>query len=169
MKVHHFIHDPKELLKEGQKIVKESTDSKFIRRVSAVNLILSGMSVENVAQNFGAGKRTINSWVKKVDDNGWEALATVKQTGRPNLLSESQISEIKEAVNDDPEQYGYHVWDGPALSNFINERYEIKYCVRSSQYLLHKMGFSLIRPQTYPSLDNPSNEAREDFKKNSNK
>ena len=139
MKVHRFIHDPKELLIEGQKIVKESTDIKFIHRVSAVNSILIGMSVENVAQNFGAGKRTINSWVKKVDEGGWKTLAAVKQTGRPNLLSESQISEIKEAVNDDPEKYGYHVWDGPTLSNFIFARYEVKYCVRSSQYLLRKM------------------------------
>ena len=169
MKVHRFIHDPKELLIEGQKIVKESTDSKFIRRVSAVNLVLSGMSVENVAKNFGAGKRTINSWVKKADEDGWETLVAVKQTGRPKLLSESRISEIKEAVNDDPEKHGYHVWDGPTLSNFIFARYEVKYCVRSSQQLLQKMGFSLIRPQTYPSLENPNNEAREDFKKNSSK
>ena len=32
--------------------------------------------------------------------------------------------------------------------------------------LLHKMGFSLICPQTYPSLENPDDEAREEFKKN---
>ena len=134
-----------------------------------VNLVLSGMSPSLLAQYCGDGERTINTWVKRVDEEGWDALIAVKQKGRPKLLSESQISEIKDAINDDPENHGYHVWDGPSLSDFIKNKYDINYSVRASQKLLHKMGFALIRPQTYPSLECPDNEAREEFKKNNSK
>lgn len=169
MKVHRFINDPKELLEQGQNIVKQNADNKFVHRVSMVNLVLSGMSPGLLAQYCGDGERTINTWVKKVDEEGWDSLVAVKQKGRPRLLTEAQISEIKDAVNDDPEKHGYHVWDGPALSDFIMNKYGISYGVRASQKLLHKMGFSLIRPQTYPSLEHPDNEAREEFKKNSSR
>lgn len=169
MKIHRFIHAPEELLKQGQDIVKQNADNKFVHRVSMVNLVLSGISPKVLSQYCGDSERTIAAWVKKVDEEGWDSLAAAKQSGRPPLLSESQIDEIKQAVSNDPENFGYHVWDGPALSDYIKNAYGINYGVRASQKLFHRMGFSLIRPQTYPSLENPDNEAREAFKKNSSR
>ncbi len=93
---------------------------------------------------------------------------SIKQTGRPAALSDMQLEEIKKAISDDPENYGYHVWDGPTLSDHIKATYNIEYGVRACQNLFHRLGFSLIRPQTYPSLENPDNEAREEFKKTAN-
>ena len=112
------------------------------------------------------GERTLQTWLKKVDESGWDSLLAVKQGGRPNKLSNQQIAEIKDAINAGPEASGYNVWDGPTLSDFIKTKYGIDYGVRACQLLMHRMGFSLIRPQTYPSLGNPDNEARETFKKN---
>lgn len=165
MNVRHFIHSPEELLKEGQEIVKQSADAKFIHRVSMVNFILGGMRTKDLSQYCRDSVRTINTWVKKVDEEGWESLMTAKPTGRPAAFSDTQLDEIKQALNNDPENYGYHVWDGPTLSEYIKVTYNIKYGVRSCQKLFHQLGYSLIRPQTYPSLGNPDNEARNEFKK----
>jgi transposase len=90
----------------------------------------------------------------------------MNQAGRPNKLNDEQMNEIKAALKTDPAESGYNVWDGPALSDYIKTKYGIDYGVRACQILMHKMGFSLIRPQTYPSLGNPDNETREAFKKN---
>ncbi len=90
---------------------------------------------------------------------------TVKQKGRPMALSGTQLEEIKQAASNDPENYGYHVWDGPTLSDYIKTTYNIGYGTRACQKLFHRLGFSLLRPQTYPSLENPTNEARNEFKK----
>ncbi len=165
MKVRQLIHNPQELLKQGQEIVKQNSDLKFIHRVTVVNLALSGMKTKDLSQYCGDSIRTINLWVKKVDEQGWESLMTVKQTGRPAVLSDIQLKEIKQALSNDPENYGYHVWDGPTLSEYIKATYKIEYGVRACQYLFHQLGFSLIRPQTYPSLENPDNENRDEFKK----
>ena len=166
MKTRRYINDPELLLSQGKKIVSQSTDTKFIHRVSIVNLILGGMSPEELSTYSGDSRRVLYYWVKKVDEQGWDSLKPIKQKGRTPTLSDDQINELKSAVEDDPEKYGYHVWDGPTLSEYIKNQYEKELGVRACQKLLHKMGFSLVRPQTYPSLENPDNEAREEFKKN---
>ncbi len=166
MKVHKYINDPKTLLEQGKIIVTKNADNKFIHRVSMVNLLLSGMSPKVLSGFCGYSERTLQSWLKNVDESGWETLMAVKQKGRPNKLSDEQVNKLKDAVKSDPNNFGYNVWDGPTLSDYIKSEFGINYGVRACQNLLHRMGFSLIRPQTYPSLENPDDEARADFKKN---
>ena len=166
MRTRQYINDPKELLEQGKKIVTQSADNKFVHRVSMVNLILGGMTPEELSSYCGDSRRVLYDWVTKVDEQGWDSLRAIKQKGRTPKLSDEQISEIKAVVEDDPEKFGYHVWDGPALSQYIEKQYNVNLGVRACQKLFHKMGFSLIRPQTYPSLENPDNDAREGFKKN---
>ena len=166
MKARKFINDPMKLLEEGKKIVSESADNKFVHRVSMVNLVLNGLAPKNLAPYCGDSERTLQSWVKNVDENGWDSLVAIKQTGRPAKLTNEQVEEIRSTVKEGADKAGYLVWDGPSLSDYIKKKYGIDYGVRASQMLMHKMGFAMIRPQTYPSLENPDEEAREDFKKN---
>ena len=165
MRSHKYVNNREDLLSQGRRIVFESADNKFVHRVSLVNLMLSGFPAKELALYCGESERTLQSWLKKVDEQGWETLISKKQTGRPSRLSNQQIEEIKAAVQADPEQSGYKVWDGPTLSAFIKCKYGIEYGVRASQLLLHRMGFSLIRPQVYPSLEQPDDETSEAFKK----
>ena len=168
MRRHRYINDPKELLEQGKRIVSERADhedSKFVYRISMVNLMLSGLSPKELSSSCGYSERTLQSWLKKVDECGWEALKTKKQTGRPSKLTDQQREEIKTSINEGPEKSGYTVWGGPSLSDFIKTKYGIDYSVRACQGLMHTMGFSLIRPQIYPSLENPDTEARKNFKK----
>ncbi len=166
MKIRKYINDPKVLLEEGKKIVSESADNKFVHRVSMVNLILNGLSAKNLAPYCGDSERTLQSWVKNVDEYGWDSLIAIKQEGRPRKLTNNQVEEIRTAIKEGAEKAGYVVWDGPSLSDYIKVKYGVDYGVRSCQLLLHKMGFSMIRPQTYPSLENPNEELRDAFKKN---
>ena len=166
MRIKQFINDPKDLLTQGQVLVRENADIKFAYRVSMVNLILSGMSAKELAAYCGDGETTLMSWVTKVDRFGWDALRAKKQPGKPSKLSKDQVAIVKEAVMGNPDDHGLKVWDGPSLSKYIKDTFDIDLGVRACQKLLHKMGFALIRPQMYPSLSNPDNEARDAFKKN---
>ena len=168
MRTHKYINDPKDLLEQGKRIVSEKADHKdrkFIYRVSMVNLMLSGLSPKELSSNCGYSERTLQGWLKKVDEFGWETLRTKKQTGRSGKLTDQQREEIKISIKEGPEKSGYTVWGGPSLSDHIKTRYGIDYGVRACQILMHTMEFSLIRPQIYPSLENPDIEARENFKK----
>ena len=166
MRTHKYVNDPEVLLSQGRQIVSESADNKFVHRVSMVNLMLGGFPPKELATYCGDSERTLQSWLKNVDEKGWDSLVAIKQSGRPTKLTNQQVDEIKATILAGPEAAGYDVWDGPTLSAYIKDKYNIDYGVRACQGLMHKMGLSMIRPQMYPSLENPDNEAREDFKKN---
>lgn len=166
MYVRKFIHDPEQLLAQGQEIVSQTADNKFVHRVSMVNLMLAGFSAADLAPYCGDSERTLMSWVKKVDEQGWESLIAIKQKGRPQKLTEEQQASLKRVISDSPSSYGYNVWDGPSVSDYISKEYNVEMNVRSCQLLLHRLGFSLVRPQTYPSLANLDENARDEFKKN---
>ena len=168
MRKHKYIHDPKDLLEEGKRIVSKEADhedKKYVYRVSMVNLMLSGLSPQEVSSCCGYSIRTLQSWLKKVDEAGWETLKTKKQPGRPSRLTDQQTEEIKTSIEEEAEKSGYTTWGGPSLSDYIKSKYGVTYGVRASQKLMRRMGFSLIRPQIYPSLENADTEARESFKK----
>ena len=166
MNTRAFIHNPEELLKEGTIIINSSSDAKYILRVAMVNFMLAKTATaEELSTLSGIPRRTLTSWVQKVDENGFESLRAMKQPGRSSRLSEGQMAIIKDAIGADPEDSGYRVWDGTTLSDFIKEQFGIDLGVRQCQRLFHSLGFSKIRPQKYPSLEEQNEEAREDLKK----
>lgn len=131
-----------------------------------VNLVLAGMVPSEVSKYCRESTNTITGWVKIVDEQGFEALRIKKYPGRAPKLNAQQLEEIKQTILEDrPEDHGYYVWDGPSLSDYIKKKHDITYTVRHCQRLLRSLGFSLVRPQPYPSKGEENEVAREDFKK----
>lgn len=81
-----------------------------------------------------------------MNENGFESLKAKPIPGRPDKLTKAQIEEIDKVLRDDPNNYGHKIWDGPNLSDFIKEKYDIDIGVRQCQCLLHSLGDSHIRP-----------------------
>ncbi len=167
MNIRIFKSDKQSLIEEGKRIVSSNDDAKYLRKVTIVNLMLNGASASSLSPSCGETSRTLSSWVKIVDEKGFEALRVKKQPGRPFRLSKFQKEEIKVALLSDPSDFGYNLWDGPSLSDYIYKNYGITLGVRQCQRLLHELGFSLIRPQSFPSKDHIDDPRREDFKKKS--
>ena len=158
--------DPQLLLAEGQIIVNTTNDAKFQHRVELVNLVLGGLSPSFLSQYCAESKNTITLWVKIADEQGFDALRIKKQTGRPAKLSSEELAQIKSVLaKDTPKEYGYPVWDGPSLSDYIAKTYSVSLCVRQCQRLLHALGFSLVRPQVFPGKGADNEQEREEFKK----
>ncbi len=165
MRTHKFQRSRTELLKEGQALVRATPDAKFQHRIEVVNLVLSGLTPEFLSPHCGESKSTITLWVRKVDEGGFESLRSIKQTGRPHKLSAEQKAEIKGLIEqNDPAKLGYAVWDGRSLAAHIEKTYSVAISVRQCQRLLHSLGFSLIRPQPFPSKGEDNQEQREEFK-----
>ncbi len=158
--------NPDELLAQGQAIMSSSDESKFLFRVFAVNMVLAGTPASQVGASAGFTKATVTGWVKIVDEQGFDALRPQKRAGRPAKLSADQLKLIDAALQDDPKNYGYKVWDGPSLSAYIKDKFKIDMGVRQCQRLFHSLGYSHIRPQPFPSKGYEDTEEREAFKKN---
>ncbi len=159
--------EPAKLLEEGQGIVRTTDDAKYRHRVEVVNMVLSGQLPSHLSECVKESKNTITRWVKIADEQGFEALRPRKYAGRSCRLNTAQQSAIKSVLEEDnPKAHGYEVWDGLSLSSYIEKTYSIHLGVRQCQRLFHKLGFSLVRPQTNPSKGEKNKEAREAFKKN---
>ena len=77
MRTHKYSNNPKDLLEQGKRIVAEKVDnedSKFVYRVSMVNLMLGGLSPKELSSYCGYSERTLQAWLKNVDESSWETL-----------------------------------------------------------------------------------------------
>ncbi|WP_332448263.1 helix-turn-helix domain-containing protein [Sphaerochaeta sp.] len=162
-----FKTDKSTLIQEGKQIVNTTEDGKYIRKVTLVNLMLRGVSASQIGDAAGETTRTLTMWMKSVDEHGFESLRPKKQPGRPSRLSKEQKENIKDDITKDPSVFGYNVWDGNTLSDHIGKSYGVTLQTRQCERLFHELGFSLIRPQTFPAKGEQDSEAREAFKKNS--
>lgn len=161
--------DPEILLEQGKAIMSSSDESKFHFRVFAVNMVLSGCPASQIGAMAGVSKVAVIGWVKAADEKGFDALKSKGHQGRPAKLSAEQLKEIDTVLQSDPKDHGYKNWDGPTLSSYIKSKYNIEMSVRQCQRLFHNLGFSLIRPQPYPSKGYEDTEERNGFKKNGSK
>ena len=166
MNVRKYKTDPELLLKQGKSIMSSTDESRFLFRVFAVNMVLSGCPASQIGELAGVSKAAVTGWVKTADEQGFDALRTGQRSGRPPKLSMEQRSEIDKALQADPDEFGFKIWDGPNLSRFIHDKFGIELCVRQCQRLFHDLGYSRIRPQPYPSKGYEHTELREAFKKN---
>jgi len=164
-----FHTNPNELLSQGKIIITSSDESKYLFRVFAVNMVLSGTTAAQVGASAGVSRATVSGWVKTADEKGFEALHSKERSGRPPKLNSTQLAEIDIAIQSNPAEYGFKVWDGPSLSEHIKLKYGIEMSARSCQRLFHKLNFSQIRPQPYPSKDYENTDERNAFKKNAKK
>ncbi len=152
------------LIVQGKMIVHSTDDAKYQHKVELVLLVLAGLTPSFLSEYCAESKNTITSWVKTVTENGYDALAIGKPTGRPPKLSLTQLEELKSILKDASSVHGYNVWDGKSVSNLVGKRFGVKMSVRQCQRLFHTLGFSLQRPQTLPSKGD-GEKLREDFKK----
>lgn len=166
MNIRTFMSDKQALIDEGKRLVSSTDDAKFLRKVTIVTLMLNGATASSLSHSCGETARTLSSWMKIVDEQGFEALRPKKQSGKPFRLTPFQKEEIKDVLLSPPDESGYAVWDGPALSDYIAKRFQVTLGVRQCQRLFHELRFSLIRPQAFPSKDHEEDPRREEFKKN---
>lgn len=161
--------DPELLLKQGKAIMSSTDEARFHFRVFAVNMVLSGCSASQIGAMAGVSKVTVTGWVKTADEQGFDALRSKGHKGASPKLTQEQLNEIDTVLQSDSKEHGYKNWDGPSLAAYIKSKYGISLCVRQCQRLFHKLGYSHIRPQPYPSKGYEDTEERNEFKKNSMK
>ena len=165
MNLRKYSTDPAILLEQGRAIMTSLDESKYLFRVFAVNMVISGTPASQVGASAGYTKAAVTGWVNTVDEKGFEALRPQQRPGRPAKLSNQQLKEIDAVIQNDPNEHVLKVWDGPSLSAYIKSQYGVDISVRQCQRLFRILGYSRIRPQPYPSKGNEDTEERNAFKK----
>ena len=142
-------------------------DARFVRRLDIIALICDDHPIHYVAELFGINATTIQRWIHRLNESGFEGLKDKPGRGRRSQLSESDRDRLKSELARSPTTLGYQQsrWDGKLLSHHLRLQYGIQVKVRQCQNLFKQLGFSLQRPRKMPTGADP--EKRRAFKKNS--
>src|SRR6266849_3845122 len=89
------------MAKKGRRATEEE-------RILAVQLIESGKRIDEVVEIMGVGRRTVLEWWEKYRRGGLAELSTKFASGRPTVLSDRQMLELRAIViGADPRQLSF--------------------------------------------------------------
>ena len=148
-----------------QSEIHRNDESRYDHRLHGVLLVALGHSCSESAEILGHTVTTIENWVNRFNNGGFNSLRDEPHTGRPPALSAAQMKEIRKDITEDPKKLGYdqNLWDGKLLSHHILSQYNVTLSVRQCQRLFQKLEFRQRKPR--PISSKADLEKQEDFKK----
>ena len=75
--------------------IERSDESRYDHRLHGVLLVANGQSCREVALLFGEDPRTVQRWVKRFEDGGFDGLRDGERPGRPRSLNERQWARLE--------------------------------------------------------------------------
>jgi transposase len=98
-------------------------------RITAVRRVFEdGEAPSEVMRSMGLCRTSIYPWLRRFEDEGWNALVEKIATGREPKLSERQQQQVKRwIVGKDPRQYGfdYGLWTRRIVQGLIEQKFGI--------------------------------------------
>jgi len=138
-------------VEELQDALDNVDEKKPTQRLLAAIAYKNGVSQTELAEWYDIQRRTIYSWLKRLDtDESLErAVSDDKRTGRKRKLSETQQEEFEETVHEPPREVGIDApaWTPALAQDFLEEMYGVEYSIPSCRRLLKEAGLSYQKPR----------------------
>jgi transposase len=159
------IPDKEEMILALQDEIRRSEQARYDHRLHGVLLVAEGLTCPEVANLLGDAPRTVEYWVHRFDAHGFAGLADGEKAGRPRRLSDAQLEVVASVLRQSPATAGLPggLWDGKALSAFLDQRFGVKLKVRQCQRLFRQLGFRLRKPR--PLIAHADAQAQRAYKK----
>ncbi|MGQ9689114.1 MAG: helix-turn-helix domain-containing protein [Desulfobaccales bacterium] len=117
--------------------IGRSPESRYDHRLHRILLVAQGLTCLEVSRLLGDSLRTVQYWVKRVQEKGLCGLEEAERPGRPRFLNDAQLQEVSAALRRSPEDFGLtaHLWNGIISSAFIQQHFQVSLGVRQCQRL----------------------------------
>lgn len=140
-----------------QQEIARSEEARYDHRLHGVLLVASGESCIEVGRTFGENARTIQRWVKRFEQRGFDGLRDGERTGRPRALDARQWERLAAELRRSPRDFGHeqNLWDGKVLGLHLKQRYGVTLGVRQCQRIFRQMGFRLRKPRPQVAQSDP--------------
>lgn len=106
-----------------------------------------GDSLDAIVRKLQLPRRTVHGWLQRFEEHGLNGVKDVKQPGRPPMLSETQLKELRRDLIKGPRKGSGVLWTTRKVSEHVEKKFEVKYTARHMVRLLHKIGFSVQKPR----------------------
>lgn len=119
-------------------------------RLQAVLLSVDGHSPPQIAQLLHVHRSRVHDWVRNWNEHGVDGLKEGHRSGRPPSLTAAQREDLHDILESGPVAYGLNtgVWTSPMIAAIIAEEFGVGYHPGHVRRLLHRLGFSVQRPNT---------------------
>src|SRR5262245_49302581 len=136
---------------------KGSSDELERRRRLAVQRILEGYSIQEVADFLGVDRPSVRRWVAALRDGGDSSLIAGPASGRPPKLTTTQEKIVRRWLDDSPSEHGFdtELWTTPRLGRLIEEEFGVRLNLRYLSAWLRGRGFAPQKPQRVPRERDP--------------
>jgi transposase len=118
----------------------------------------NGVTQTELAGWYGVERRTIYSWLKRLDRDSLERSATdAHRPGRPRKLSENELEELGQRLRRPPTEAGYDrtTWTPELVRRHLGKTYDVAYSVPSCRRLMKEAG---LRYRDPPRTDREDGE-----------
>lgn len=126
-------------------------------RVHAVVLALKKVDGPEIADQLGYGIAWVRKWAYRYRDHGWSGLWDQPRPGQPKKLTADQEKEVSEWIEKGPtlESDGVTRFRIKDLKVRLLDRFGVKYSVSGVKKLVHRLGFSSIKPRPRHPQNDP--------------
>jgi transposase len=134
-----------------------SSDELERRRLLAVQRVLEGYPIEEVAGFLGVHRTTVSRWVTAFRARGTPGLAVRPATGRPPKLTHTQEKVIRRWLADKPTDHGFptDLWTGPRVAHMIRQEFGVEINPKYMTVWLRRRGFTPQKPRRVPRQRDP--------------
>lgn len=111
-------------------------------RVIAIERVLDGIPVRDVADLLGKSKQAVHAWVRRYNVGGIEALAATKSPGAEPKLTEKQLAWLyKTLCSKNPLQYmfDFGLWTREIIRELILKKWKVDLAITSVGKILRKL------------------------------
>ena len=144
----------------------ERTNSTYEVRLRAVNAVLRGRSMSDIADAYGTNRSTICRWVIRFQEDGNPGLLRQATSGRPRKLEELTEEDLYNIVLQPASHFGYEsdLWTVSRLHSVIDQQFRVSVSKDTIWSRLREAGLTYQKPEReYYELDEG---ARQDWLRN---
>jgi len=130
---------------EGGGLTAEGRARREDVRLQAARLFEQDMSARRIARILRVSTKSVYQWRRAWRAGGDAALASRGQGGYACKLEETQLAQLRAALDLGPATYGWDTgqrWTLARVTALIARLFHVPYTLRGVSYLLHRMGFT---------------------------
>lgn len=147
-------------VEELEKRERQETDAHFAKRLRVIILALRGYTAPAVAMSLGLSRRVVQRWVYRYNKEGMAGLEDRRGNQRGGPLSPEQEERVRQRLD-----AGATSEDqvcslrGADLQRLLQQEFGIRRSLSSIYGLLHRLGYSYLRPRPKHHKADPEAQA----------
>ncbi len=139
-------------------LYSKERDSRVKERLLMIIHTKEGRTTREVAGIVKKSYVSVANWVNRFNKEGLAGLKNKQRSGKPPKMEEEQFKTLESDLEKSPKEFGYKqtFWNTKLIRIHILQYYITSYSDRHVQRLMHKFGYSLIKPRPRHFKRNPS-------------